>query len=128
MLDVTTSSTAATTTLDGAAVAHTAVSQSPTLGPSQHLHSFTLSISGDATTLMLIIFLALSCLLVCGVYAACISCALRGDLDLIVDEETGRPMNTLHFVNPLRGRNWRRMRNNNNRQDNTMEMRDIRTC
>lgn len=34
-------------------------------------------------------------------YCYCCKIALRGDLDLITDEETGRPMNSAFFRNPF---------------------------
>lgn len=29
------------------------------------------------------------CVLLCGLYASCLACALRGELDIFTDEETG---------------------------------------
>ncbi len=51
-------------------------------------------------------FLVLVCLSLCAVYAYCLACALRGELDLVRDEETGRPINTARFVNPFSSSSW----------------------
>ena len=48
--------------------------------------------------------LALAVLGLLALYAACLACALRGELDLVTDEETGRPTHTARFVNPFKRR------------------------
>ena len=60
----------------------------------------------DSTNFM-IVLCALIFVMIVGLlalYVACCICSLRGDLDLVTDEETGRPINRAFFVNPFKRR------------------------
>lgn len=60
----------------------------------------------DSTNFMIILCVLIFVMIVglLALYVACCICSLRGDLDLVTDEETGRPMNRAYFVNPFRRR------------------------
>ena len=50
---------------------------------------------------IVMIFIILMLVGILILYVSCLICSLRGDFDLQVDEETGRPMNKIRFVNPF---------------------------
>jgi len=66
------------------------------------LYGVTLVVHGGSTTVVLLLVLILSCVCLCGVYFACVSQALKGKLDLVYDEETGRPMHPMRLMNPFK--------------------------
>ena len=60
----------------------------------------------DSTNFMIIVCALIFVMIVglLALYVACCICSLRGDLDLVTDEETGRPLNRAFFVNPFKRR------------------------
>ena len=58
-----------------------------------------------ASVLLPLILLVAVLLLIAGLgalYLYCCLCTLRGELDLITDEETGKPLNVAFFKNPFK--------------------------
>ena len=78
----------------------------PTLSPEVAAAHREASLVGglpDANLLLCLISIAIF-LLIFTVYAKCVICSMRGQLDLIVDEETRQPTSTMFFKNPFRKR------------------------
>lgn len=58
----------------------------------------------DSTNFVIVLCVLLVAIIIglLGLYLVCCIMSLRGDLDLVTDEETGRPLNRAYFVNPFR--------------------------
>ena len=73
---------------------------------SEETYNKMLHALNDSTNFMIIVCALIFVMIVglLALYAACCICSLRGDLDLVTDEETGRPLNRAFFVNPFKRR------------------------
>lgn len=48
------------------------------------------------------VFILLFLCAVIGLYMACCICSMRGELDIVTDDETGKPINKIFFRNPFK--------------------------